>query len=368
MDLKNKQGVMIHPCLRKYRVELLNELNKNVSIDLIENSYPSSGGFVYKERAEALESLELNVIKQKRKGFFGFRNSDLSIFKSFSRKYDFVIFSSFISLPFLMLFIPLKLLGKKIIIFDEIWKYPETNKYKYARPFFKLIVWLSVDGFILAGSKAYEFNREFFKRKKTLRTVAFNCHENTSGIEIDNKRKSGVLYLGRVVEIKGLDILIDAMQHVDAELTVVGDGSFMAICQQKVKELKLESKVHFLGACERSYVESYFKEHKVFCLPSRFMANQSQQLESWGFTVNEALSMGCIAVASSNVGSAHDLITEGINGYIFESDKSEDLANKINLALSLKTEPSSINQSLNNNFNNIDNAKKIQKMLISLLK
>jgi glycosyltransferase involved in cell wall biosynthesis len=45
--------------------------------------------------------------------------------------------------------------------------------------------------------------------------------------------------------------------------------------------------------------------------------------------VQEAVACGLPVVASSHVGSAYDLITHGINGYIYEAGDSSDLRSKL---------------------------------------
>ena len=352
------KGVLIHPCLRKYRVEFLNEINSLTELDLIENSYPSSGTFVTLDRGRSIKDSKFKIVKQTNKNFLFFRNSDTSIFSSLGNQYNFIVFSSFISFPFILLIVPAVILRKKIYVFDELWVYPKTKKFKLLKPVFKFIVNTFVDGFILSGTKANYFNESFFS-DKIKRKICFNIHEknNSFGIEKSNFRRNEVLYLGRVVKIKGLDKLINALKSTNYNLTVFGDGDFLPHCQELARKYSLQKRIKFNGSCERHEVDNIFRQHRIFCLPSQFIGGQSQQVESWGFTVNEALSNGCLVLVSSLVGAAHDLIIPGFNGYIFDANNERDFVNKLEMMREIDTTPSEIVNDLNSRFSNEVNAR-----------
>ena len=54
----------------------------------------------------------------------------------------------------------------------------------------------------------------------------------------------------------------------------------------------------------------------VFVLPSQGPG------ETWGLAINEAMACGRVVVASNKCGGAIDLIQEGLNGFIIESNKN----------------------------------------------
>jgi glycosyltransferase involved in cell wall biosynthesis len=63
----------------------------------------------------------------------------------------------------------------------------------------------------------------------------------------------------------------------------------------------------------------------VFVLPSRGPG------ETWGLAINEAMACGRAVVASTKVGCAPDLIEDGTNGFVFESENEEALAETLQL-------------------------------------
>ena len=359
------KGVFIHPCIRSYRVGFFNELHTFFELDVIESSYPKSGGFVHKDREDSISKLNFSPIKQTKKKFLRF---DTSVFNLFSSKYEFVIYSSFISFPFLFTALFAKLLGKKVIVFDELWEYPTTSKFKILRFIFKFFVNFTVDGFILAGSKSYEFNKRFFPKIKN-RVIAYNTNSYYKSSLCVKPREDSILYLGRVVKIKGLDKLIQILPNLDMDLIVVGgsDIEYKKECIEAANKLGVSDRISFLGECKKSDTSNIYSKYSIFCLPSQFIEGQSQQLESWGFTVNEALECGCKVLVSDKVGSASDLIINGFNGYIFDSEDLNDFKIKAQLITLINTSPEEIKENLMEKCDHYKNSKVMAELINVIL-
>ncbi len=138
--------------------------------------------------------------------------------------------------------------------------------------------------------------------------------------------KKTFLFVGRLEEVKNVDLLIDAFaalqqERKDVALLIVGDGSLMGTLQAQVKELGI-SNVHFEGYCVFPRLIEYYKAADVFVLPSKF--------EPWGLVVNEAMICGLPVLLSSKVGCRLDLLEEGKNGYLFESENQVSLFGAMN--------------------------------------
>ncbi|WP_084672192.1 glycosyltransferase family 4 protein [Halopseudomonas pelagia] len=358
------KGVFIHPCIRSYRGGFFSKLAESLDLDIIESDRPRSGEHVIQDRARAIKENGLAPIKRSRVSLPKVANSNASILLSLNLKYEFIIFSGFVSFPFVLLCIPAKILRKKIYVFDELWSYPSTKKYALIRPIIKYIGQKMIDGHIVAGSRSNIFSQMFFGKNMSRLTVP-NTHSNyNSALKLNSSRDGDVLYLGRVVEIKGLDLLIRGIAATkDTRLTVVGEGPFLPHCKQLAIRLGVSDRVKFEGACESNMVAQYFIAHDVFVLPSRLIEQQSQQLESWGFTLNEALSYGCKIIASDMVGGGYDLIKSGFNGYMFKSEDIDDLVNKIELSRKIVTSPCQISDDLKARFNHEANAKSVVEFI-----
>jgi glycosyltransferase involved in cell wall biosynthesis len=105
-----------------------------------------------------------------------------------------------------------------------------------------------------------------------------------------------VLYSGRLVEEKGVAVLLDAWTRVRARATLViaGDGPLAA-------RARGASRVAFLGALPRTALPVAYAASAVAVLPSiptpRFR-------EPWGLVCNEAMHQGRPVIATTAVGAA----------------------------------------------------------------
>lgn len=139
------------------------------------------------------------------------------------------------------------------------------------------------------------------------------------------REKNNGLWIGCIANFyhtKGLDILIQAMTKIDAQLTIIGDGILRAKLEEQIKNLGLEKKIILLGSIENA--SRYLLAFDLFVLPSR--------KEGLSYTLLEAAATG-IPIVATKVGGTPEIIKDNINGYLAEPSNSEDLAQKINHAL-----------------------------------
>ena len=93
-----------------------------------------------------------------------------------------------------------------------------------------------------------------------------------------------LVYVGKVILLKGIDLALEALSRADRDttLTVVGQGPFLKRAVRMAKELGLEKRVFFRGAVPRSAIWAVYAEHDALILPTLH--------DSGSFTVLEALS------------------------------------------------------------------------------
>src|SRR6202012_6191064 len=91
-----------------------------------------------------------------------------------------------------------------------------------------------------------------------------------------------------------------------------GDGEERARLESRAQEisqhLTLEG-IRFLGFRNQPALPAFFALADVFFLPSRH--------EPWGLIVNEAMASGCAVIVSDEVGAHADLVTDGVEGFVF---------------------------------------------------
>lgn len=84
-----------------------------------------------------------------------------------------------------------------------------------------------------------------------------------------DKNSVKILFVGRLVYYKGVDILIKSMVNTTgAELFIIGSGELEDKLKEQVAELGIDKKIHFLGHVEDNVLLSAYADCDVFVLPS----------------------------------------------------------------------------------------------------
>ncbi|MFK4000678.1 glycosyltransferase family 4 protein [Psychrobacter namhaensis] len=124
---------------------------------------------------------------------------------------------------------------------------------------------------------------------------------------IEKENTKTVLAIGRLTQIKGFDLLLEAWIHVnqsmpDWKLVIVGEGDDRANLTEFVIENKLADSVELVG--NTTDVSKYYREAEIFCLSSRY--------EGFGMVLIEALAFGLPIVSfDCEVGPAEILEDTG---------------------------------------------------------
>ena len=131
------------------------------------------------------------------------------------------------------------------------------------------------------------------------------------------KRPPHILFVGRLVEKKGCQYLIEAMAAVQqavpaAQLIVVGDGPLRHDLERAAKKIGIRAT--FRGAQSSMQVNRELDAARVFCLP-RVKAKNGDS-EGFGLVLLEAQASG-VPVVTSALGGATEGIREGVTGYSF---------------------------------------------------
>jgi glycosyltransferase involved in cell wall biosynthesis len=95
-----------------------------------------------------------------------------------------------------------------------------------------------------------------------------------------------ILFVGRLIYYKGLEYLISAMQDIEGNLLIIGEGPLKANLEKLVATLGVNNKVSFLGKMSDEDLTAYFHACDVFALPS--VANS----EAFGLVQLEAMACG----------------------------------------------------------------------------
>jgi len=141
-----------------------------------------------------------------------------------------------------------------------------------------------------------------------------------------------VLFVGRVVQEKNLNMLIKAFSKVDKEVTlmIVGDGDDLNNLKKLASDLEVSKKICFVG--KRKDVERFYRSATVSVIPSTY--------EAFGNVISESLACGTPVIGFKNNppvvrNAVEELITEKFNGFIVRDFSELSLRDSINEAIEM---------------------------------
>ncbi|NJL82374.1 MAG: glycosyltransferase family 4 protein [Chloroflexaceae bacterium] len=131
-----------------------------------------------------------------------------------------------------------------------------------------------------------------------------------------------IAYAGRLVPEKGVQVLLNALKFVKAQipsvrLLVAGQGTQQAELQALSAQLGLTDNVFWLGHLSRAELEQKFEAAWVQVVPSLWE-------EPFGNVTTEAMMRGTAAIASA-VGAQPEIIRDGQTGFLVPPNDAEAL-------------------------------------------
>ncbi len=152
-----------------------------------------------------------------------------------------------------------------------------------------------------------EINEEIFTR-------------NTN--DINQKSTNRIVFCGRLVSVKGVDILLKAFRMLcekveDAQLVIIGDGILKDELKLLCIQQNISDRVVFVGQLDNIEVRNYFRNSDIVAVPSRE--------EPFGLVAIEAMSEKTCVVCS-NVGGLKEIVKSGYTGMLFENENYAQLA------------------------------------------
>jgi glycosyltransferase involved in cell wall biosynthesis len=126
-----------------------------------------------------------------------------------------------------------------------------------------------------------------------------------------------ILFVGRLVERKGVAHLVEAVRllpaDLDARLTIVGEGPERAALTAQIARLGLEDRVELRGRVGEEALRAAYAASDVLVLPS--ILDARGDTEGLGVVLLEAMSYG-VPVVGSGLGGITDIITDGETGLL----------------------------------------------------
>ena len=116
----------------------------------------------------------------------------------------------------------------------------------------------------------------------------------------ERTRDRDLIFLGRLVSEKGVDLLLRALAELQArgvtpDLTIVGRGPEENSLQNLRDQLGLGERVTFIGPKRGEELADLLRQHRILVVPSRYE-------EPFGVVALEAIACGCVVIGSGGGG------------------------------------------------------------------
>jgi len=142
-------------------------------------------------------------------------------------------------------------------------------------------------------------------------------------------RDRDLVYVGRLVSDKGVNLLIQALgklQNLDLRprLTIIGSGPEEDSLRQLALKLGVLDQIDFIGSKSAEHIALLLSAHRVLVIPSLFP-------EPFGLVALEGIASGCVTVAADSGGLSEAI---GQCGLLFPKGDIAALTQALHLALS----------------------------------
>jgi glycosyltransferase involved in cell wall biosynthesis len=136
-----------------------------------------------------------------------------------------------------------------------------------------------------------------------------------------------VLFAGRLVYYKGVDVLVRAMAAVDADLVLVGGGPMWPELRELAEACGTTERVAFLGTQCGDELAAWYQAADVFCLPS------VARSEAFGLVQIEAHAAGTPVVSTRLTTGVPYANLDGVTGLTVPAGDPDALAAALNRLL-----------------------------------
>ena len=163
------------------------------------------------------------------------------------------------------------------------------------------------------------------KMKEKIEIIPNGIPMNSKSNDNPLMKKIDVLFVGRLVQQKGINFLLEAVSILQKKykklirVAVVGDGPLKKELIKMCEELKIKDSVEFLGF--QRDIDQIMRSSRVLVLPSR--------QEGFGLVLLEAMK-NKLPIIATNVGGIPEIITNGHEGILVPKGNPKILANSIN--------------------------------------
>lgn len=244
----------------------------------------------------------------------------------------------------ILYFVLVKLKKKPFILWREDWDWKVNSAKRRLVKLFAGFFARQADAVLVPGSKHQQFfsklgvNPEKIFTMPNVSNITLKdedyLHRDRIIRENDLEGKKIVLFVGRLIDLKGVQYLLPAFAMLkkrmdNVVLFILGEGECRDELESISHNLELGKDVHFTGNIHNDLLGAYYLLCNVFVLPSV----TTYYADACPLVVNEAMYFAKPVVTSDAVGNTF-MIKEGINGFVVEERNTEALCGALHRILS----------------------------------
>lgn len=168
----------------------------------------------------------------------------------------------------------------------------------------------------IPGSPQYRLAKHLGFSDRMIHTGLYCANSNLFKGTPKTKKKSDFLFIGRLVDHKGVPLFVEVLKRLiaknqlDFTIHFVGNGPLK-------DSIPVHQNIKHTPFVAPSDLPDLLHQAGFFILPSTY--------EAWGVVVHEALLTGTPVISTHQCGAAKDLVTNDVNGYLFDASKFEVL-------------------------------------------
>jgi glycogen synthase len=212
--------------------------------------------------------------------------------------------------------IPALLLRKKVLVVHQTWLVDTHGQLTWNNRLKRALL-PRVTNVAISAAIADQISGDSFVIGNPYDEATFRLRPNI-------ERDKSLIFVGRLVSDKGVDLLLRALKLVQDEnlfpdLTVVGTGLEQENLQGLMRELALDRQVTFAGQKQGVQLAELLNQHQILVVPSRWA-------EPFGIVALEGIACGCVVVGSEQGGLKEAI---GPCGLTFQNGDVEALATQL---------------------------------------
>jgi glycogen synthase len=198
--------------------------------------------------------------------------------------------------------VPALLLGKKVLVVHQTWLVDTRGRLTWNNRLKRALL-PRVSNVAISDAIAGQISGHSFVIGNPYDEATFRLRPNVI-------RDKSLIYVGRLVSDKGVDLLLRALKLLQDEnlfpdLTIVGSGPEQEKLQEMTRELALDrsatgrirrgEQVTFAGQEQGMELAELLNQHQILVVPSRWA-------EPFGVVALEGIACGCVVVGSEQGG------------------------------------------------------------------